>query len=242
MSRAAPDTLFAIARVTPQWRRRGVGSALLATLSDYAREKDLGHLLGRIDETDADSLTWAEHRGFIEIARETSLLLTLADVRDGPEPPRPAGVELVSFAERRELAAAAHQIECEAILDIPGAFPQSPTNFEAWLAANVELPGFLAAGSLVALHDGQPVGYAGLARVDNNVAQHLLTGVLRTARRRGIATALKRAQIAWARRDGYQQLVTWTSSRNDPMRSINLKLGYIEQQASIVVRGPLKDG
>lgn len=40
-------------------------------------------------------------------------------------------------------------------------------------------------------------------------------------------------------RVGYQRLVTWTSSRNDPMRAINLKLGYAEQPAVINVRGPL---
>lgn len=239
-SQAAPDTLFAMARVVPTRRRKGVGSALLAALSEDARPRGFSHLLGRIDETDTESLRWASHQGLTEIARETTLLLTLAGVPDAPTQILPAGLQLVSLAERPELAAAAYRIECEAILDIPGPFPQAPVTFETWMVANVDLPGFLAAGSFVALLDGQPVGYGGLARTDPSLAEHLLTGVVRAARGRGIATAVKRAQMAWARHAGYKQLVTWTSARNDSMRAINLKLGFVEQPGSITVRGPLK--
>jgi mycothiol synthase len=238
-SRAAPDTLFAMARVVPEQRRRGIGSALLATLASEAQQRGLGHVLGRIEESDVESLAWANHRGLSEIGRDSTMILTLADVPDPPTPVLPTGVEIVSLADRSDLAAAAHRIESEAILDVPGPFPQAPVTFEAWMAANVELPGFLPAGSFVALLDDQPVGYAGLTRSDASLAEHLLTGVLRTARRRGIATAVKQAQIAWARNAGYKQLVTWTSSRNDPMRATNLKLGYAERPASIAVRGPL---
>ena len=237
-SRAAPDTLFAMARVVPEQRRRGIGSELLAAISSEARRLGLGHLLGRVDESDTESLEWADHRGLKEIGRDSTLILTLQDVPEGATRIRPTGVEIVSLAERPELAEAAHRIESEAILDIPGPFPQAPVTFDAWTAANVELPGFLPAGSFVALLEDQPVGYAGLTRSDASLAEHLLTAVLRRARRRGIATALKQAQIAWARDAGYKQLVTWTSSRNDPMRATNLKLGYVERPASIAVRGP----
>lgn len=240
-SQAAPDSLFAMARVVPAHRRRGAGSALFAALSELARDRGRTHLFGRIQEDDAESLEWANRRGLTEIARETTLLLSLVDLPKGTPPAPPSGVELVSLAARPDLAADAHRIESEAILDIPGPFPQSPVAFEAWRRENVDLPGFQPAGSFVALLGGDPVGYAGLSATDESLAEHLLTGVLRRARGRGIATALKRAQIDWARRAGYQQLVTWTSSRNDPMRSINLKLGYIEQPASIAVRGPVTD-
>jgi mycothiol synthase len=236
-SQAAPDSLFAMVRVVPAHRRRGAGSAILSVLSEVARERGLSHLFGRIQEDDADSLAWARRRGMTEIARETSLLLALADMRDAAPPAPPPGVELVSLAERPDLGEGAHRVESEAILDIPGPFPLSPVSFEEWRAENVDVPGFQPAGSFVALLHGEPVGYAGLTAQDQDLAEHLLTGVLRAARGRGIATALKRAQIEWARRVGIRQLVTWTSSRNDPMRFINLKLGYVEQPASIAVRG-----
>ena len=199
-------------------------------------------VLGRIDENDVDSLAWASHRGMSEIGRESTMLLTLSDMAYSGEPALPAGVEVVSLGDRPDLAAAAYRIESEAILDIPGPFSQEPVEFDDWLAANVDQPGFLAHGSFVALLDGEPVGYAGLTKTDASLAEHLLTGVVRAARGRGLATALKRAQIAWARRAGVEKMVTWTSSRNDPMRATNLKLGYVEQPASITVRGPIDGG
>ena len=240
-SQAAPDSLFAMVRVVPDHRRRGAGSATFGELSDLARQRGLKHLFGRIQEDDTESLEWAGRRGLTEIARETSLVLSLLDQPDDAPPAPPPGVELVSLAKRPDLAAGAHRVEAEATLDIPGPFPLSSMSFEAWWRENIDLPGFQAEGSFVALLDGEPVGYAGLSAKDDGLAEHLLTGVLRAARGRGIATALKLAQIHWARRAGFQQLVTWTSSRNDPMRFINLKLGYVEQPASIAVRGPVAD-
>jgi GNAT superfamily N-acetyltransferase len=239
LSPSMPDTLFAMIRVLPANRGRGVGSALYAALSDHARGMGLSHLWGRIAESDSESLSWVTRRGFTEIARESEFVLTLADATGDVGPPLPDGLEIVSLATRPDLVVAAHRIESETISDIPGPFPQVPDTYEEWAAKSVDLPGFLADGSFVALLDREPVGYAGLNRKDASLAEHLLTGVVRSARRMGVATALKTAQIQWARRAGYEELVTWTSSRNDPMRAINLLLGYVEQPASLTVRGPL---
>jgi mycothiol synthase len=70
---------------------------------------------------------------------------------------------------------------------------------------------------------------------------HRLTAVKRAWRRRGIATALKLAQIGAARRSGLARLVTTNEERNVPMRSINDALGYRPEPrlSTIVLRGPL---
>ena len=93
----------------------------------------------------------------------------------------------------------------------------------------------------VALADDVVVGLATLCPLAAmpDTLEHELTGVLRSHRRRGIAEALKRAQIAWAAAAGYRTLVTYTQEDNDAMRSLNLKLGYRERFASMAVRGPL---
>jgi GNAT superfamily N-acetyltransferase len=75
-SKAMPDTMFAMVRVLPAQRRRGTGSALFDAITALARERGLGFLFGRIDETDVPSLDWAARRGLTEIARESTLLLT----------------------------------------------------------------------------------------------------------------------------------------------------------------------
>ena len=66
--------------------------------------------------------------------------------------------------------------------------------------------------------------------------EHGFTAVVRSHRGRGIATALKGTQLAWAAGHGYRELVTYTQEGNEPMRAINEKLGYRERPAWILVR------
>ena len=68
-----------------------------------------------------------------------------------------------------------------------------------------------------------------------------MTGVKRAWRGRGVAGALKRAQIAWAKEQGYERLSTTNELRNEPIRRLNERLGYREAPGHIVVRGPLAD-
>ena len=66
-----------------------------------------------------------------------------------------------------------------------------------------------------------------------------MTGVKRAWRRRGIAGALKRRQIIWAKENGYERLATQNEARNEPIRKLNTRLGYREAPGRIVMRGPL---
>ena len=56
-------------RVAPAARGRGVGSALLAELSAWARRLRYTELMGPVKEVDAESLAWTEKRGFAEVGR-----------------------------------------------------------------------------------------------------------------------------------------------------------------------------
>ncbi len=53
-----------------------------------------------------------------------------------------------------------------------------------------------------------------------------MTAVRPAWRGRGIATALKRATIAWAMEHGVEGLETGNDEENAPMRAINRTLGY----------------
>ena len=66
-----------------------------------------------------------------------------------------------------------------------------------------------------------------------------MTGVKRAWRGRGIASALKRAQIAWALANGIEVLETTNEVRNAPMRRVNEKLGFTPAPGRIHLRGPL---
>jgi GNAT superfamily N-acetyltransferase len=66
-----------------------------------------------------------------------------------------------------------------------------------------------------------------------------MTGVLRGWRGRGIAGALKRAEIAWAMRNGFTRLETANEERNEPIRRLNQRHGYVAEPGHVIVRGPI---
>jgi RimJ/RimL family protein N-acetyltransferase len=125
--------------------------------------------------------------------------------------------------------------------DVPAPEPPTPESFERFAADSLEGPAALPAGCFVALVDGGVVGHTGLAALPTppHAAENLFTGVRRAWRGRGIATALKQAQIAWARAQGYEWIQTENDELNTSMRGINARLGYKPVAGSILVRGPL---
>lgn len=150
----------------------------------------------------------------------------------------PPGVRIVSRAERPDVAEAMYAVAREAEPDIPGGDPVPP--FEVWRSTEIDRPSLRPELTFVALAGEQVVGYAILDTLGGQ-HWHRLTAVKRAWRRRGVATALKRAQIEAARRGGVRRLVTTNEERNVAMRSINEALGYRPEPrlSTIVVRGPV---
>jgi GNAT superfamily N-acetyltransferase len=111
---------------------------------------------------------------------------------------------------------------------------------DTWLRDEATRPD----GSFVALEQGEVVGYAGLMEHANGdaTAEHGLTAVRRDRRRRGIARALKTAQLHWASRAGVLELVTWTQKGNEAMQALNRSLGYRDQSKLLTMQGPLPAG
>ena len=114
-------------------------------------------------------------------------------------------------------------------------------SFEAWLSQDMQSPGDRPEGVFVALAAEHVVGYAKfyLSEAQPTVAHHDLTGVKRAWRGRGVARALKAAQIRWAKARGYEQLRTRNEERNVPIRKLNERFGYRPAPGRIYLRGPL---
>jgi GNAT superfamily N-acetyltransferase len=74
--------------------------------------------------------------------------------------------------------------------------------------------------------------------VDGGAGRHGFTGVRRTARGRGIAGAVKRAQIAWAKQHGLRTLRTANELRLPQMLALNERHGYRPLYTELVLRGP----
>ena len=225
-------------RVLPEARGQGVGALLLEALADHGAALDRTALVAHVDGADARSLGFARRFGFTEFDRQVQQTRLLSG--EAPSPPRNGllpgqlGVELVSIAARPDLLEQAwRQVAVEAYADIPLPEPIE-VPLDEWLREEATL----AEGSFVALRGDEVVGYAGLLRLDARLtaAEHGLTAVRRDLRRQGVATALKRAQIAWAAASGLQELVTWTQRVNGDMQRLNGRLGYLVTSESITVR------
>jgi GNAT superfamily N-acetyltransferase len=81
------------------------------------------------------------------------------------------------------------------------------------------------------------LGY-GFLEVEGDRGTHGFMALRREARGRGLAGAIKRAQIAWARANGIKTLRTATELRLTSMLSLNERLGYRTLYTEIVLRGP----
>jgi GNAT superfamily N-acetyltransferase len=110
-------SLYAMARVLPEHRGRGVGTTLYEALSEHAARLGLTSLWGRIEEEDAASLRFAENRGFREVSREYEVVLDVAEADVAADPP--AGVELASLSERPELVRPVYEVDVEVGSDDP---------------------------------------------------------------------------------------------------------------------------
>lgn len=223
---------YTMVRVLPAARRQGIGTALLRAASLEARALGLGSLYGRVKVDDAESLGYVARRGFVEIGLEVEQARELGG--DEQAPPAPTGTT-IRLSEPADLEGI-YAVAVEATPDMALDTDVVAAPYDRWLVEHSR------STFHVALEEGRVVGFATLWPLGAlaDTLEHGLTGVLRSHRRRGIAEALKRAQIAWAAASGYRRLVTGTQAGNEAMRTLNAKLGYVEHVDTIAVKGPLQ--
>ena len=225
-----PKNAFAAVRVRSESRGHGVGSALLAAAGESARKLECTAMWGRIREGDEESLRFASNRGFEEVNRDFELVL---EVSPGDGELAPGIVEL-----RREHILGTYAVAEECIPEM--ALPQHAEvdPFDEWLEREERN----SPVAFVVLDGDEVVGYARLYSIPalTHRLENGLTAVRRSHRRRGLATALKRAQISWAASNGFRELVTSSVEGNEAMRAVNERLGYKPLPAWIVVQGAVQ--
>jgi len=226
MNRSDTGRAHLAPRVLPDRRGRGVGTALLQRLAEHAVEHGYTAAGTRVPGDDEHSLAFARRFGFEEERRDIQQVLEV----DGVELRGVDGIDFVTIESRPGLLDAAFPLAQQGYADMP--IEGLDISLDAWLAEEATLPG----GSIVALADGEIVGYAGLTRWDGDPAkaEHGLTVVRRDLRRRGLASALKERQIAWAAANGIRKLVTYTQTGNENMQAVNARLGYVTTESTIM--------
>jgi GNAT superfamily N-acetyltransferase len=223
--------------VVPARRRLGIGSAVLAEVSARARGFGKDSIQGEIREIDTGSRGFLEHRGFVQVGAEKALVLELGGLDPHAVEP-PDGVRIVSRAQEPDRLEEMYAVAKQAAQDIPGSTGQQ--TFAEWRAHEIDKPNRRPELTFLALAGDEVVGYAGL-QVAGDRAFHGLTATRRDWRGRGVATALKRAEIAAAKEYGFERLLTESEERNEPMRRLNEKLGFVPapELSTVVMRGPL---
>ena len=232
-----PQTAIVEAWTLPEARSRGIGTALYEELLRWSSERGCLAVHTAVDEDDGASLAWADRRGFREIGRNSRLVLDL-DRIDAPSIDPPAGIEITTWAERPGIEHALYEVYVEAAPDVPGQEDTDLSPFETWLAHDMQGLSDRPEAVFVALAANEVVGYGKLSlpHTWTGNAFHDLIGVKRAWRGRGIAAALKRAQIAWAKAQGYGRLVTQNEERNEPIRRLNTRYGYHIEPGRVFLR------
>ncbi|HWL34523.1 MAG TPA: GNAT family N-acetyltransferase [Gaiellaceae bacterium] len=232
-----PHRGIGAALVLPGLRGSGIGDELRAVLERWAAEHGATELEGPVAEEDDGSIAWAASRGYEEAGRNSRMVLDLTAI-DAPAVEPPPGIELVTWAERPELAEGLWEVAREAAPDIPGEEETDVGELEEWLERDMRGSGDRPEAVFIALEDGAVLGYAKLAFSDDTTerAFHDLTGVKRAHRGRGIAALLKATQIAWAKENGFKTLQTSNEVRNAPIRHLNAKHGYVLEPGVVIVR------
>jgi GNAT superfamily N-acetyltransferase len=172
---------------------------------------------------------WLRERGYDEVRRYVISELDVAAADPGPP-----GLPLVTVADRPDLADELFALARTAYADQPG---RSETRIDdAWYEWG--LRAHEPSAYFVSLDARGVRGYGYLEEHDGFWSTGFVA-VRRDARGSGVAGAIKRAQIAWAKEHGVARLRTANEVRLASMVDLNRRLGYVTAYEEIVLRGPL---
>ncbi len=223
--------------VDPTFANRGIEQKLYDHLLDFLNKRDLKPkiLHNYVREDKSDCIRFWKERGFKVVQRENVSSLTVTDYDYSPyegleERVTSTGIRFATLPELQAEDPDWMQKMYDLILpidqDIPEPDAPTPQGLEEF-AKNFTHPLFLADANFFALDGDQWVGLSVLWKdaVRTDKLHVGLTGVLRSHRRRGIATALKLQTFKYAQRYGAETIET-ENEENNPMYRLNVALGF----------------
>lgn len=230
-----PSTYRIDIRVHPDHAREGVGTHLYRQLCSRLRQHGATRLLGWV-RTDAPSGSgFALRHGFIEtgqVVQECRLRVSNAQLAFAEERAKRLGQKGLKIASLAELGNRGETFLYT--LSRLGDDTEAPSQdtaesrhaFLAWKQEVLHGAGLSPQTHWVALMENVPVGMTYVKRLGAESAENDYTGVAAAYRGRGIASALKRQAILWAKTQGIVWLYTSSEIGNTTMISLNRQLGY----------------
>ena len=126
-----------------------------------------------------------------------------------------------------------HELDWQLVQDEPLPFTPKKMPEDRFRQLYLESPSAMVDSWVVAVENGRYVGNSMFEKGSQpGIVRTGFTGVLRDYRRRGLATALKAHAIAYAQSAGYPAIRTG-NEENNPMLTLNKKLGFQEITASL---------
>ncbi len=245
-----PGKLFVGVAVLPEFRKRGVGTALWEHLCQEVQQFDPLRLLAHTREDYEEGIRFAQKLGFNECMRDWESRLDPASLdldKWGRYARQVAeqGIEIKTVAELesdpnrdRKL----YELEWLIDRDVPSPEPPSKVAFEEfqkiWARTNL-----LPDAWFVAIDNGEYVGMTNLwtSQANAKLLYVGITGVTRSHRKRGIAMALKVRSVEYALQKGFSEIRTWNEINNQAMLGINSRLGFVRQPAHIEFRKVMRE-
>ncbi len=246
-----PGKYFLRVNVHPDFRRQGIGTEFFhyarRQLAD--REPAPTLLTAHTREDQEGSLIFLSKLGFEPVMRFPRSQLSLADFDfDRFEPivarVEAQGIELCSLKELQRrypdwVPRLYELMETRIMRDVPLPDAYTPPPLAVFEERHLNGPNFMPEAIFVALDGDAWVGTTGLfsPQIFQGTLETGLTGVLRSHRRRGIATALKTRSIRFARDYGAETVET-DNEENNPMYQLNLVLGFTSLPAWVDYQRP----
>ncbi len=222
-------------QVHPDHQRNGYGSAIYDHLVEFLEAHDPIEFGADTREDRAECIRFLENRGFESVMRYQVSRLEVAAFdpsrfEGAREKVEAQGIEILTNAQLPERFEdwdrKYWKLNMETWKDVPLPDPPTQVDFEQFMK-DLLSPNYDPNLHLAAVDGDELVGLTGfwISLAEPKKLYTGLTGVLRSHRRRGIATALKVIALEMAKERGTETLET-DNEENNPMYLLNVELGF----------------
>ncbi len=245
---AATGKFLVYVQVRPDRQGEGIGRCLFDGILGHLDVHEPEILQSFTREDHEAGIVFLKKRGFRISMKEQDSELDLstfepAKFADVVTKVRESGIEIVPASELSkrdpDWMRKTWELHGEIIPDVPDDDALVNMPFEEF-AKTFDHPDYLPDGYFLALDGGRYVGMSSVwnRRVKKGEVYTRLTGVVRSHRRRGIATALKVRAHEFAKSTGARVVVT-DNEENNPMYGLNVQLGFTPTKAWLQFRKEL---
>ena len=231
-----PGKYYLNISIHSDYRRLGYGSKAYDYIMKELEKHNPLVLVSDTREDQTDGVKFLADRGFIQLMREpTSQLDVIAfdqeKFTEYSKKMKKLGINILSLTEIQKINPNWKQmlwnLDWELLQDVPTTDPFTRQTFENFEKRTLSHPGFNTDAQFFAIDKGKYVGMSALwtSKAAPKKLFTGLTGVVRTHRRKGIATAMKVKAIEFARKYG-STIIETDNEENNPMYFLNIKLGF----------------